>query len=108
MKRGDFSELLDPANRLISRRFEIIDPQTGSPFPNNVIPSNRLSPNGTALLRSYPDPIPGFTPAGSTSNFYEAVPEVFDYAKELLKIDTCRTPGIGIVPRLVVSMVSAR
>ena len=87
MKRGDFSELLDPGNRLLSRRFEIIDPQTGSPFPNNVIPSNRLSPNGTALLRSYPDPIPGFTPAGSTQNFYEAVPEQFDYAKELLKID---------------------
>src|SRR5437867_11296443 len=87
MKKGDFSELLDPSNRLIGKKFEIINPETNLPFPGNIIPSTRLSPNGIALLKSYPDPTPGFTPAGSSNNFYEAVPARRDYAKELVKID---------------------
>ena len=38
----------------------IIDPQTGQPFPGNIIPANRLSPNGLAILNLYPLPTPGF------------------------------------------------
>jgi hypothetical protein len=60
MRRGDFSELLDPANPYFGRVRPIIDPQTGRPFPNNVIPESRLSPNGTAFLNMYPHPTAGF------------------------------------------------
>jgi hypothetical protein len=34
----------------------VIDPLTGAPFPGNVIPQNRISPQAAALLRFYPLP----------------------------------------------------
>jgi hypothetical protein len=43
MRRGDFSELLNPSNPFLGRARTIIDPLTGLPFPNNVIP-----PTGSA------------------------------------------------------------
>ena len=35
---------------------EIRDPETGRPFPGNVIPSSRISPQAAALLAHFPDP----------------------------------------------------
>ena len=44
MRHGDFSELLDPEQRLLQHaRRSSRDPLTGQPFPNNVIPASRLS-----------------------------------------------------------------
>jgi hypothetical protein len=60
MRQGDFSELLSPTNPFFGRQILVRDPLTGQPFPGNVIPSNRLSPNGLALLNVYPEPTPGF------------------------------------------------
>ena len=60
MRQGDFSELLNPANGFFNGARTIIDPQTGQPFPGNIIPAGRLSANGTALMRLYPEPTPGF------------------------------------------------
>jgi hypothetical protein len=60
MRRGDFSELLVPNNGFFSAAQIIRDPVTGTPFPGNVIPQGRLSPNGLALLSVYPLPTPGF------------------------------------------------
>ncbi|MPY88462.1 MAG: TonB-dependent receptor [Luteitalea sp.] len=60
MRRGDFSELLNPSNPFYGARTEIVDPRTGQPFPGNVIPDNRLSANGVAFLNTYPLPTPGF------------------------------------------------
>jgi hypothetical protein len=51
-RRGDFSQTLDSAGRLIVIR----DPQTGQPFPGNVIPANRINLNGQALLNLLPQP----------------------------------------------------
>jgi hypothetical protein len=51
MKAGDFS-----GGRTIR------DPITGQPFPNNVIPANRLSPQAVYFARFFPDP----NSAGST------------------------------------------
>jgi len=34
----------------------VIDPGTGAPFPNNLIPQNRISPQALALLSFYPLP----------------------------------------------------
>jgi carboxypeptidase family protein len=53
MKRGDFSALT-------SRR--INDPVTGAQFANNVIPTNRLSPQALFLAKFIPDPN---TPSGT-------------------------------------------
>ena len=55
MKRGDFSAMT-------SRR--INDPLTGAQFTNNVIPTNRLSPQALFFAKYIPDPN---TPSGTFS-----------------------------------------
>jgi hypothetical protein len=52
MRGGDFSELLGPNIYYGGARI-INDPDTSAPFAGNVIPASRLSPNGTAFLRTY-------------------------------------------------------
>ena len=51
-RRGDFSRSFDNNGKLIVIR----DPTTGQPFPNNIIPANRIDPNGQALLNLFPVP----------------------------------------------------
>ena len=51
-RSGDFSQTRRPNGTLI----QIIDPNTGQPFPNNVIPANRIDPRGQALLNLLPTP----------------------------------------------------
>src|SRR5262249_46719845 len=51
-RQGDFSQTLDSAGRLIVIR----DPVTGQPFPGNVIPKDRLNPNGLAIMNLMPLP----------------------------------------------------
>jgi hypothetical protein len=85
MRRGDFSELLNPANPFFARARTIVDPLTGLPFPNNVIPANRISPNGLALLNVYPLPTPGFQQG--TSNWIGTQPHHSDLRKDTVKFD---------------------
>lgn len=49
---GDFSDLRNAAGRQIV----IYDPQTGQPFPGNVIPSDRIDPVARAALQYFPLP----------------------------------------------------
>jgi hypothetical protein len=51
MRTGDFSEV--PST-------QIVDPLTGQPFPNNVIPSSSLSPIALNLLTKLNYPMPNF------------------------------------------------
>jgi hypothetical protein len=51
-RQGDFSQTLDAAGRLIVIR----DPATGAAFPGNVIPRDRLNPNGLAIMNLLPLP----------------------------------------------------
>jgi hypothetical protein len=51
-RRGDFSQSRDRFGRLAA----ILDPATGAPFPGNVIPPDRISPQAAALLQYYPPP----------------------------------------------------
>jgi len=46
MINGDFSRLTTP----------IVDPLTGQPFPDNIIPNARLDPIGRGLAAAYPAP----------------------------------------------------
>jgi len=94
MRNGDFSELLNPSNPYFRAVRLIRDPQTGLPctaadqrgcFAGNIIPSNRISPNGQALMNSYPLPTPGFQQG--TNNWIGA-PTTFDNTrKDSIKID---------------------
>ncbi|HET6862944.1 MAG TPA: TonB-dependent receptor [Pyrinomonadaceae bacterium] len=94
MRTGDFSELLNPNNPFFARAVFIRDPlkagecsandQT-SCFPGNVIPLERLSPNGVALLKTYPLPTPGFQ--RGVSNYIAQSPNPRDTQKDTLRID---------------------
>ena len=94
MRNGDFSELLDPSNRYFGAVRFIRDPRTGLPctaadqrgcFPGNIIPADGISPNGRALLNSYPLPTPGFQQG---TNNWIGTPATFDDTrKDSIKID---------------------
>ncbi len=101
MRAGDFSELFPGGPNYIAalgiNRF-VKDPlkagacnatdQTAC-FSDggviNKIPAARLSANGLALLKAFPDPIPGFYSAGS--NFFQSRPARTDQRKENVNID---------------------
>ncbi len=53
MRQGNFSELLG-TNIFYSKPVQLVNPVTGVPYPNNVIPAGQLSANGLALLNAYP------------------------------------------------------
>jgi hypothetical protein len=61
-RTGDVSEL-------VAKGKTIVDPQTGRPFPNNVIPQSRLSPAALAILNSkyYPTPVNSAIQANATN-----------------------------------------
>ena len=86
MRKGDFSDLLSPTNTFFGRVRAINDPLTGKAFPNNVIPPDRLSPNGIALLNAYPVPTPSPNVIGAT-NWQGAGPDPRHTRKDTVKVD---------------------
>lgn len=57
-RRGDFSSLLPGA--------VVIDPQTGRPFPGNIIPANRIHPLASAMINAVALPnLPNDYPLGN-------------------------------------------
>jgi hypothetical protein len=85
MRSGDFSELLDPSTGFFSTPQVIFDPQTGQPFPGNIIPANRLSPNGMAIMKLYTDVTPGFRNGTANSIFSSDSPQ--DQRKDNIRLD---------------------
>jgi Carboxypeptidase regulatory-like domain len=85
MRRGDFSELLNPNNGFFSGARVIMDPLTGEPFAGNIIPSGRLSANGIALLNAYPTPTPGFRQG--TANLVQSSDNPRDQRKDTIRLD---------------------
>jgi hypothetical protein len=106
MRKGDFSELLNPSNPYFRAVRLIRDPQTGLPctaadqrgcFAGNIIPPGRISPNGLALLNSYPLPVPGFQQG---ANNWIGTPSTFDDTrKDSIKIDYLPTTNHRIAVR---------
>ena len=58
-RTGDFSETRDGFGNPV----HLVDPQSGLPFSDNVIPADRISPQAAALLGYYPLPQAGTTGA---------------------------------------------
>jgi len=85
MRQGDFSELLDPANFYFGKAITVNDPVTGQPFPNNVIPAERLSPNGLGFLNAFPEPTAGFLQG--RNNFIQTRPQPENQRKDTLSLD---------------------
>src|SRR6266446_6644890 len=105
MRQGDFSELLNPTPFYSTTKI-INDPNTGTQFvasaspaaPNyspactsaagcpNVIPVNRLSPNGVGILNAWP--IPNLTNfIGGNGNWFAAKLHTFDQRKDTVGVD---------------------
>jgi hypothetical protein len=65
---GDFSTYLDASNpsNPLGKAVNIIDPQTGQPFPGNQIPKTRLDPAALAVENYLPHP------AGTGLIYYQA------------------------------------
>lgn len=82
MRTGNFSELLGP-NIFYSSPVQIVDPTTGLPYPNNVIPAGQLSPNGIGLLNAYP----AATTANNPNNWIDSAPYTEKQRKDSVIID---------------------
>ncbi len=85
MKKGDFSELLSASNTFFGRVRTVNDPNTGQPFPGNIIPTARTSPNGLGFLRAISDPVPGFQQG--TNNFIQVRPIPSNQRKDTISLD---------------------
>jgi hypothetical protein len=96
MRNGDFSELLGP-NQFFSSARIVRDPLTGEPFPHNIIPPERLSPNGIAFLRMYPLPTPGFQQGAA--NHIISGPSPRDSRKDTVRLDYRPTPANNVSVR---------
>jgi hypothetical protein len=84
MRRGDFSELLAPSIFYSTPQL-IRDPQTGQPFPGNLIPQHRLSTNGMGIMNLYPLPTPGFLQG--TNNLIQTSDNPQDQRKDNIRFD---------------------
>jgi Carboxypeptidase regulatory-like domain/TonB-dependent Receptor Plug Domain len=84
-RTGNFSQTVDTNGKLIP----VNDPLNNkAPFPGNIVPANRLDPNGLALLKILP--LPNFLNPAITGNTYNyQIQEVQDWPKrsQLFKID---------------------
>ena len=84
-RAGNFSQTVDTNGKLIP----VNDPLNNkTPFPGNIVPSNRLDPNGLALLKILP--LPNFVNPAITGNTYNyQIQEVQNWPKrsQLFKID---------------------
>lgn len=90
---GDFSKLVNGVGQLIT----IYDPSTGQtvngnftrqPFPNNIIPANRINPIAKSILSYFP--APNTTTPGqpySQGNLYFDGPDKDSFYNQVLKID---------------------
>ncbi len=85
MRQGNFSEIAG-SNIFYSGARTLIDPTTGKPYPNNIIPKSQLSPNGMAIINAIPQPTPGFLNS-QNQNWYYDYPDVYTHQNK-------HTPGL--------------
>lgn len=86
MRQGNFSELLDPANVYYGKVVLINDPRTNAPFTGNIIPKDRLSPNGLGILKAYPGPNLS-VPINGKQFFYTSAGHPQNQRKDTLSVD---------------------
>jgi hypothetical protein len=94
MRQGDFSELLDPNNPYTHKVQPIKDPNSSNPctvadrsgcFTGNVIPANRLSPDGIGILNAWP--VPNLTSFIGGGNWFAAKLHTIDQRKDTVGVD---------------------
>lgn len=81
MRQGNFSELL--GSNIFQSSVQLVNPNTGQPYQNNVIPQTQLSANGIALLNAYPTP----NANNSGFNWQDQAPYPQNQRKDTLVLD---------------------
>ncbi len=87
-RKGDFSQSVDNNNKALV----IKDPNTGQPFPGNIIPASRFYAPGQALLNIYPLP----NTAGTGYNYTSQLSSRLPRREDLLRLDYNATQNIRI------------
>lgn len=96
-RQGNFSQTRDLNGVMIP----ITDPTTHAPFPSNIVPANRLDPNGVKVLNLFP--MPNFTNTAITGGTYNyQFQEITNQPKytEVVKVDYNLTPNDRLTLRL--------
>jgi len=93
-RNGDFRRSVGDARGTLYSTDRIIDPLTGRPFPNGIIPANRIDPNIQRLLNIFPAPnapdeINGgaLNPSGNWYNFSIAGEQERPASQNSLRLD---------------------
>lgn len=69
MRNGDLSQYLDPQTAPNGKVVVVRDPRTGSPFPRNLVPANRINTVSSNYIKSY-YPAPNFGSADTPVQNY--------------------------------------
>jgi hypothetical protein len=100
-KTGDFSKSVTTTGALIP----IYDPTTQTPFPGNVIPANRISAQGQAMLNLFPNASPlglALDPTGNRGyNFRYPQQQLRPLDDKILRIDYNISPKLQTFVRLL-------
>ncbi len=100
-RQGDFSQTVTTTGVMVP----IYDPLTQSPFPGNVIPPSRISPQGQAILNLFPKPDPkglALDPTGNRGyNFRAILPQDRPLEDKILRMDHNFSDKVVLYARLL-------
>lgn len=104
-RNGDFSQTKTGSGSVIP----ITDPNTGQPFPGNVIPKSRFSTMGLAMLNFFPKPnyncagCPGDADLSLVNqrNYRSSYAGAYPKREDLIRIDYNITPSLQVYWRYV-------
>jgi hypothetical protein len=97
-RNGDFSNTRNAAGQMIP----ILNPQTGSPFPGNVIPKNLIDPTGAALLNLMPLPNGYVNPSPGqqySANFLASATPPYNRRNDMIRFDANITKKLSMYYR---------
>src|SRR5262249_52634363 len=96
-RKGDFSQTTTTTGVLIP----IIDPLTGSAFSGNIIPQNRISPIGSAMMNLFPLPNT-VDPTGQRQYNFESInPQSRPRRDKVLRVDYAIDAKTNFFVRLI-------
>jgi hypothetical protein len=100
-RAGDFSKTVTTTGVQVP----VFDPTTQTPFPGNLVPSNRISPQGQAMLNLFPLPDPqglNLDPTGNRGyNFRYPQQQLRPLDDKILRIDYNFSPKVVTYARLL-------
>jgi hypothetical protein len=74
-----------------------IDPETGRPFPGNIIPANRISPAGRLILQQYS--LPNATPQVGCNNWIQAIDTPVEWSQIHARLDLAMSDRFRMMVR---------